>query len=51
VHGGQALFMKGASFRQELSQALESWTFASHEYPSATDSAAVILNLGEIRRV
>jgi len=49
--GGQALFMKGASFRRERDEALENWTVQSDEYPSITDGAAVILSLGDIRRV
>ncbi len=48
---GQALFMKGASFRRERDEALETWQFQSDEYPSITDSAAVILSLGDIKRV
>lgn len=48
---GQALLMKGQSFRQELDQALEIWSFQSDEYPSITDGAAVILSLGDIQRV
>ncbi len=48
---GQALFHKGASFRRELSEALESWTFQSNEYTSITDGAAVVLSLGDIKRV
>ena len=48
---GLALFLKGASFRQELTEALESWTFQSDEYTSITDGAAVVLSLGDIRRV
>jgi len=48
---GQALLMKGQSFRRELDQALETWTFQSDEYPSITDGAAVILSLGGIKRV
>ncbi len=49
--GGQALFPKGESFRDELSEALETWSFQSEEYPSITDGSAVILSLGDIRRV
>ena len=48
---GRALFLKGASFRRELWEALESWTFKSDEYTSITDGAAVVLSLGDIRRV
>ncbi len=48
---GQALLMKGASFRREVDEALEFWIFQSDEYPSITDGAAVILSLGDIKRV
>lgn len=48
---GRALFLKGATFRRELEEALETWSFQSNEYPSSTDSAGMILSLGEIRRV
>ncbi|MGR3291880.1 MAG: 16S rRNA (guanine(527)-N(7))-methyltransferase RsmG [Paracoccaceae bacterium] len=48
---GQALFMKGASFRRELDEALEFWSFQSDEYNSITDGDAVILSLGDIQRV
>ena len=48
---GKALFMKGASYRKELDEALEFWTFQSDEYPSITHDAAVILSLGDIKRV
>ncbi|MGB5560162.1 MAG: 16S rRNA (guanine(527)-N(7))-methyltransferase RsmG [Paracoccaceae bacterium] len=48
---GQALFHKGSSFRREVEEALESWTFRRDEYPSSTDGAGVVLSLGDIRRV
>ncbi len=48
---GRAIFMKGASFRRELDEALEVWDFQSEEYASITDDAAVILKLGDIKRV
>jgi 16S rRNA (guanine527-N7)-methyltransferase len=48
---GQALFQKGASYRQEVKAALETWVFQSEECRSITDDAAVILSLGDIRRV
>lgn len=49
--GGEALFMKGARYRQEIEEALENWRFRIHEYPSITHGEAVILKLGDIRRV
>jgi len=48
---GVALFPKGARYRQELAEALESFTFDCEEYPSETDAEAVILKIGGIRRV
>jgi 16S rRNA (guanine527-N7)-methyltransferase len=48
---GQLLLMKGASFRKELDEALEFWSFSREEYTSITDGAAVILSLGDIKRV
>ncbi len=48
---GQALLMKGETFRREVDRALEIWSFQSDEYPSITDGAAVILSLGDIKRV
>jgi len=48
---GRALLMRGASYRREIDAALEFWTFQSDECPSITDGAAVILSLGDIRRV
>lgn len=48
---GQAIFLKGESFRKELREALENWSFQSDEYTSLTDKAAVILSIGDIKRV
>jgi 16S rRNA (guanine527-N7)-methyltransferase len=48
---GVALFPKGARYRQELTDALESFTFDCDEYPSETDAEAVILKIGGIGRV
>ncbi|WP_460272948.1 16S rRNA (guanine(527)-N(7))-methyltransferase RsmG [Celeribacter sp. ULVN23_4] len=49
--GGHALFMKGASFREEITESLESWKFTYEEYPSTTDPESVILLIGDIERV
>jgi 16S rRNA (guanine527-N7)-methyltransferase len=49
--GGQAIFPKGATEYQERSIALANWAFDVQEYPSKTDSNAVILSIGDIRRV
>ena len=48
---GVALFLKGASFRQEMAEALENWAFESEEYTSITDGAAALLRVREIKRV
>jgi len=48
---GRAIFMKGGSFQKEVTESLEKWAFQSDEYPSITDGTAVVLSLGEIRRV
>lgn len=48
---GRAIFMKGGSFRKEATESLEKWAFQGDEYPSITDGTAVVLSLGEIRRV
>lgn len=48
---GQALFPKGATHATEVSEALENWQFQADTYASKTDPEAVILSLGEIRRV
>jgi 16S rRNA (guanine527-N7)-methyltransferase len=49
--GGTAIFPKGAAWKDEVAEALESWAFRLDTYPSKTDSDATILNLGDIRRV
>lgn len=48
---GQAIFLKGASVQSEIDQALEHWRFDCETYPSQTDPEAVILNIGDIKRV
>ena len=48
--GGQLILPKGAAYRREIDEALEFWRFRFQKYPSATDSAAVVLKVGEIRR-
>ncbi|MCA0042142.1 16S rRNA (guanine(527)-N(7))-methyltransferase RsmG [Celeribacter litoreus] len=50
-HGGHALFLKGASFRDEISESLKSWHFSYEERPSITDPSAAILRIGDIKRV
>jgi 16S rRNA (guanine527-N7)-methyltransferase len=48
---GFSVFQKGATHRQEVKEALETWRFQSEEYASITDANAVILKLGDIRLV
>ena len=48
--GGIALFPKGKTYRDELSAALESWTFDCETYPSETDPDSVILKVEDIGR-
>lgn len=49
--GGQALFPKGASYADEVRQALEKWRFSYEAIPSVTDDSAVILSIRDIERV
>lgn len=48
---GTALFMKGATAREEIAGALEKWRFRCEQFPSRTGKEAVILRIGEIERV
>lgn len=48
---GRAILMKGVSAQQEINQALEHWSFDCETYPSTTDKSAVILSIGNIKRV
>lgn len=49
--GGIALFLKGAAWREEVQQALESWRFTYENGVSVTDPAATVLTIGGISRV
>ncbi len=49
--GGTAMFPKGANFRDEVQQALESWRFSYQTMPSVTEPGAVVLAIGGISRV
>ena len=51
VKTGRGIFLKGTSFRDELSKSLEIWRFNHEEYASLTDSESVILLIGDIERV
>ncbi len=48
--GGTALFPKGASWQKELKSVQESWSFDCEVVNSITDSQAVILKVGELKR-
>nr|WP_256476134.1 16S rRNA (guanine(527)-N(7))-methyltransferase RsmG [Siccirubricoccus soli] len=49
--GGTALFPKGRSADQELTEAAAHWTMRTERFPSRTDSSATLLRLSEIRPV
>jgi len=51
VKGGEAIFLKGAGYQKEVNEALERWSFELDTYPSKTDPDAIILKIGDIRRV
>lgn len=48
---GIALFQKGAAWRDEVQQALETWRFTYQNNTSVTDPAATVLSIGGISRV
>lgn len=47
---GIALFQKGRTFEDEISQARDAWDFSTDLYPSHTDQEARILQIKDIRR-
>lgn len=49
--GGTALFLKGATWRAEVEEALERWRFDCENLSSVTSPDGVILRIGEIARV
>lgn len=49
--GATALFFKGASWREELTQAQECWNLAYEAIPSRTSEDGVILKIMEAQRV
>lgn len=51
AEGGVALFPKGRNADAELQEALDRWTFACEKIPSDTDHEAVILKIGDLKRV
>ncbi|WGW04585.1 16S rRNA (guanine(527)-N(7))-methyltransferase RsmG [Tropicibacter oceani] len=48
---GTALLQKGASWKNEMSRAQESWKFRATPHKSITDPNSVILEIGEIAHV
>ena len=48
---GFAIFQKGAGWEAEVEEALANWRFTVEKRPSRTESAAVILTIGDIIRV
>lgn len=48
---GTAVFPKGARWQKEITAAQESWSFDHEVVKSITDPEAVILKVGEIKRV
>ncbi|MCT8158576.1 16S rRNA (guanine(527)-N(7))-methyltransferase RsmG [Pseudoruegeria sp. SHC-113] len=48
---GRAIFPKGESYQQEISEAKARWHFSAETIPSITDGKAVILAIGGIERV
>lgn len=49
--GGTAIFPKGINWKKEVEAAQESWSFDLETVKSKTQDGAVILKIGEIRRV
>ena len=47
---GRAIFLKGASWQDEVAAARETWNFDMEVHPSATPSGSVILNIGDLSR-
>ncbi|SMP06113.1 16S rRNA (guanine(527)-N(7))-methyltransferase RsmG [Shimia sagamensis] len=48
---GTAVFLKGARWEKELQSAQKSWSFDCEVVKSITDPEAVILKIGELKRV
>ena len=48
---GRALFLKGQRYQTEIEAARKNWHFEMDEVPSQTSDGAVILLIGDIRRV
>lgn len=48
--GGRAILPKGRKAKMETRDALEHWRFDCETYPSKTDTDAVVLTIGDIKR-
>lgn len=48
--GGQCLFLKGKSWKEELTSAEKLWNMRAESTPSRTDPDGVILKISEVRR-
>jgi len=49
--GGIALFSKGASWKKEVEDAQQEWSFTFDALKSGTENGSVVLRIGEISRV
>ena len=49
--GGKAYFLKGQRAAEEVEEARQNWDFSVKSHPSKTDDNAVILEIGDLRRV
>ncbi len=49
-HNGICLFLKGQNADSELTSVASSWHISAEKFPSMTDSNAVILRIGEMKR-
>jgi 16S rRNA (guanine527-N7)-methyltransferase len=47
---GTALFLKGATYRDEIATARQTWHFQVEEVPSVTQDGAALLKIKDIRR-
>ncbi|KPN61573.1 16S rRNA (guanine527-N7)-methyltransferase [Aliiroseovarius crassostreae] len=47
---GICVFQKGVRYQEEVEEALENWSFQLDKIPSVTNSDAVILKIGAIKR-
>lgn len=48
--GGKALFPKGSNYKREIEAASQKWQFSTVAHESMTNPAAIVLEIGDIRR-